>query len=352
MINELFISNFKSIEKIELKPAQFNLFIGKPNVGKSNILEAISLLGIHHLVDDNGMLNKEAIRYEKAYNLFNNSQNSIDIKTDMLSVFLSSGSGRYEGTFTNICVNERGVETNGSIKELTELNGFDFFIDASGQFNTYNSNLQHSKDLNPVRAYIFKDNAFNSQDNSNFDALLPPNGDNLFSIIAFDDNIHGELKDILSEYDLTPVFIQEDGNYKIQKDYKGRIVQIPFSLIASTLKRYLFHLAAIKTNRDKILLFEEPEANSFPGYIDDLSQEIIRSSNQYFITTHSPYIYDTFVNRCDFNDLNIYYVDYINDKTKVTKLDDSLIKTFMDNDMDVFINIENWMHEDSSSNNS
>ncbi|MEJ7661732.1 MAG: AAA family ATPase [Hymenobacter sp.] len=44
-ISTLRIQNFKSIKDVEMKPRRVNIIIGEPNVGKSNILEAMSLLG-------------------------------------------------------------------------------------------------------------------------------------------------------------------------------------------------------------------------------------------------------------------------------------------------------------------
>ncbi len=43
MINKLEIKNFKSIKHLELDCKRVNIFIGKPNVGKSNILEALGI---------------------------------------------------------------------------------------------------------------------------------------------------------------------------------------------------------------------------------------------------------------------------------------------------------------------
>lgn len=46
-LDNLTISNFKSIKHLEINDFnRFNLFIGYPNAGKSNILEAISLLDL------------------------------------------------------------------------------------------------------------------------------------------------------------------------------------------------------------------------------------------------------------------------------------------------------------------
>ncbi|MDZ7336887.1 MAG: AAA family ATPase, partial [candidate division KSB1 bacterium] len=43
MISILEIKNFKSIKHITLDCRKVNIFIGKPNTGKSNILESVSI---------------------------------------------------------------------------------------------------------------------------------------------------------------------------------------------------------------------------------------------------------------------------------------------------------------------
>ncbi len=43
MISNLTIRNFKSIKELSLSCRKLNIFIGEPNTGKSNILEALSL---------------------------------------------------------------------------------------------------------------------------------------------------------------------------------------------------------------------------------------------------------------------------------------------------------------------
>ena len=43
MIKNLEIKNFKSIKHLEMECKRINLFIGEPNAGKSNILEALGL---------------------------------------------------------------------------------------------------------------------------------------------------------------------------------------------------------------------------------------------------------------------------------------------------------------------
>jgi predicted ATP-dependent endonuclease of OLD family len=56
----------------------------------------------------------------------------------------------------------------------------------------------------------------------------------------------------------------------------------------------IFHLAAIYSNRDAVILFEEPEAHTYAPYQSYLAGEIIEDEqNQYFITTHSEQIFDS-----------------------------------------------------------
>ena len=43
MISNLEIKNYKSINQMELNCSRINVFIGEPNSGKSNILEALDL---------------------------------------------------------------------------------------------------------------------------------------------------------------------------------------------------------------------------------------------------------------------------------------------------------------------
>ncbi|HEX8506396.1 MAG TPA: AAA family ATPase [Hymenobacter sp.] len=82
-IKFLRIQNFKSIKDVTLHPRRVNLIIGEPNVGKSNLLEAMSLLGgITYEQGDKFM--ESFIRYEELRQLFydNLVGNTIKVETD------------------------------------------------------------------------------------------------------------------------------------------------------------------------------------------------------------------------------------------------------------------------------
>src|SRR6478736_9532901 len=87
MITNLLINNFKSLKSVYLKTKRVNLFIGYPNVGKSNVLEAMSLLSpsqpTHRFMDG-------YIRYDDIENLFyeNDPSEPILVTTSIASAFI------------------------------------------------------------------------------------------------------------------------------------------------------------------------------------------------------------------------------------------------------------------------
>ena len=53
MVEQLKIQNYKSIRNLDLPCKKVNVFIGEPNSGKSNIIEALSLLSQDIVNNDN-----------------------------------------------------------------------------------------------------------------------------------------------------------------------------------------------------------------------------------------------------------------------------------------------------------
>lgn len=70
-INYILISNFKSINTCEIYDCnRINLFIGRPNVGKSNLLEALSSFSIPYLSENTPKKLSNLIRIENEAELF------------------------------------------------------------------------------------------------------------------------------------------------------------------------------------------------------------------------------------------------------------------------------------------
>ena len=73
MIKHISIKNFKSIKNVDLDCSRINIFIGKPNTGKSNILEALGLFSsirFSRYTSDKQYISKDIVRYEHFINFF------------------------------------------------------------------------------------------------------------------------------------------------------------------------------------------------------------------------------------------------------------------------------------------
>ncbi len=72
-IEHIYIRNFKSILECEISACKrINLFIGRPNVGKSNIIEALSVFSISYLRENASKKLSNLIRIENEAELFYN----------------------------------------------------------------------------------------------------------------------------------------------------------------------------------------------------------------------------------------------------------------------------------------
>jgi predicted ATPase len=119
---------------------------------------------------------------------------------------------------------------------------------------------------------------------------------------------------------------------------------ISLDLLADTLLRLIFYKAAIASNKESILLFEEPESHMFPPYIAKLTTDIIfdENNNQYFIATHSPYVLNEFIEEAQ-KDLAIYLVDYDKGETIVKRLTDEQVSEIAQYGIDLFFNLESYL---------
>ena len=72
-IKSISIKNFKSINSITLSDCRrINVLIGRPNVGKSNLLEALALFDVPYMVNTSNKSLKNLVRIENTADLFHN----------------------------------------------------------------------------------------------------------------------------------------------------------------------------------------------------------------------------------------------------------------------------------------
>lgn len=75
------IRNFKSVKTVTLSDCRrINVLIGRPNVGKSNILEALALFDVPYMVNTSGKSLKNLVRIENTAEMFHNGVSTMPIE--------------------------------------------------------------------------------------------------------------------------------------------------------------------------------------------------------------------------------------------------------------------------------
>jgi len=321
-IKNIEISNFKSIKHLKIEGCnKINVFIGQPNAGKSNILEALGLYGM--TVSNKPNLN-DFVRFRNASELF------------------------FEGNITD----KIEIEINKSLLTLIEKdysNESDF--DPNDYINFSASNdlkvkreiyKSESNGVKSVKKYQFRDVEFEVQNNQkNLDFPL---GKNLAQVIISNPKIRNRVNELFRENDLKLLIDKGNNELKIFKEYQDGVVFIlSYELIADTLQRLIFYKAAIMSNEKSILLFEEPEAHCFEPYILEFTNDVKydKNDNQFFIVTHSDFIIQEFLRDEESKqNTNIYLVNNVDGETKVKFLDKKKNDDVYEYGMNAFFNFE------------
>ena len=317
-VKDIRIKHFKSIDDVEVKGCkQFNLFVGRPNVGKSNLIEALTLFSFPYIAVSKVPFS-ELLRSAEAPSLFYNGDVSRPIEINI-------DNSTYKVTLEYL----RDQSLNLEIQSKSEKTSFDIV------------DLKIKK--TPAEYPIFKFYNYEKQRVSrvvNMPFLFPVSGDNLMRVVQTNDKLKTEFSSILKDYGLKLTFDTATQELKFIKNLdKETSFIVPFVAIADTLKRLLYYKAAIYSNSDSIIMFEEPEAHSYPPYIVNIVNSIIESKdNQFFITTHSPYVVNEFLEQKA--DVAIFVVDYKKNKTIVRLLSDDEIQRVYDDGIDMFFNTE------------
>jgi len=132
-----------------------------------------------------------------------------------------------------------------------------------------------------------------------------------------------------------------DNELLASKVIDDEIYTYPYFSISETLQRIIFYTIAIKSNKGNILLFDEPESNTFPFYTKFIAERIaLDNDNQFFITTHNPYLLLSLIEKSKEEDLNVCIVQMKDFQTVITQLQQNQISEVLDLNTDVFFNFD------------
>jgi len=351
-IKNIEIKNFKSIRHQTIDDCRrVNVFIGYPNVGKSNILEALSLFSI----DETNSFFNPFVRIENLTTLFFNGEISkqsevrINDKHRFVARFEKNSiifiqQFEREGTFFE--KEDSGQHFSDDSHDVSIKTNFQLIANNEGKIYNYKSlPLGRKNELVDIRRYVFsKDAAYT---NNNFYELLYPYGSNIFNIISTNHTLKKEIQELFIPYELELLFDTREQKFTILKRTTSGIFSIPYELVADTLQRVIFYKAAILSNKEKVLLFEEPEAHMFPPYISKFTSEVTYddNKNQFFIATHSPFVINDFMENIEKDGLAIFTVGYDKEtgETLIKKMSDEELHEIYQYGVDIFLNLENFL---------
>lgn len=321
-VEVLRIENFKSVKNLKLNCRRVNLFIGKPNSGKTNILETIGLCS--HTFHGPGEI-KKFVRCEVITDLFYDHilETPIRIAFDENVLQVSFKNGTFSGI---LLVKERGGDV------------FRYGYDGTG------SNWSREA-FSAYKFYRFKKQRLFMNQKSDF--LQPPEGTNLMAVIRTRKELRRILRDLFGEFGYRPVYRPHEGMIEVLKEEpEDVLVALPYSLASETLQRLVFYLAAIYSNKESVLTFEEPEAHAFPYYTKYLAERIAldKNNNQYFITTHNPYFLVSVLEKTPSKEVTVFLTSLENYQTKVKALNEKQKEEILvDMGYDFFFNLDKFL---------
>jgi AAA15 family ATPase/GTPase len=348
-IKNIEIKNFKSIRHQTIDDCRrINVFIGYPNVGKSNILEALGLYSISK--NSNNIC--DFVRFEEIPTLFFNGdiQTEFQVKINQNHIvlgFLSESFLSIQRKYTkdrNLLIAENLQIPNTEIDEKWSLQlGINKVVKNFRIKDSHEIVMGHF--LGSIRKYSFRRNVIGKEEYSH---LSVPFGENLFAILSSHPIVRKEVVPLFKPYNLLLNIDKTSNTIKVAKDLKdGTIFTIPFSMIADTLERLIFHKVAIKSNKNSILVFEEPEAHMFPPYISKFTSDMVydENENQFFITTHSPFVLNDLISNTEKDELSVYIVSYENEtgETLIHRMSEEDVNEAYQFGYDFFMNIDNFI---------
>ena len=378
MISNLSIENFKSIRKMDLNCRKINIFLGEPNTGKSNILEALGILSwcgqskIKKEISSNISPNyidfpststniyqsvsspeyelqkmqeiSSYIRFEKMQNLFFKNQinqpisisireNPNRISNSLLQNILIIMGGDYCKVIHREGKDLEEIKKQSGGEEISELN-------FSGIVRNGKSAIHEFGNIYFYRFVVL----FQFPDPSNA-PLKSPYGQNLFSVVMYDKKCLEIMKNLFSSSEFKFVLKPGENKFEFQQEEDNIVYTYPYLISSDTFRHVAFFTIAIASQKNAMLIFEEPESHTFPYYTKYLAEQIGKDlSNQFFIVTHNRYLLSTLIEKVSKDSIAVNIVHRKKGETQITQLNESQISDIICTDP--FFDLEAFLESD------
>ena len=366
MFNHLEIRNFKSVEHVELSCRRVNVLIGEPNTGKSNILEALGLISyVGHSSNPNSL--RGFVRCEDTSSLFYDGDINRELEiilniahtSDSYQDFpyvsepfrtrlqLGFSNGRFEGS---VAIEGALIQETAADQRYLPVGSGAYSISGDQQSLSVRRSpgtLGIPDTLESAAAFKF----YRFAPRSTFPAkggrfLLPPSGANLLALLLQNRDLRVDANRPFLSRGLRLGLRPQENKIEVLKEFDDVIVSHPYHLASDTFQRLVFYMAALHTNSDSVLIFEEPEAHAFPYYTKYLAERIAldERGNQFFISTHNPYFLLPILEKTLSDDIAVFITYYDNNRTQIRQMSPDDLEIISD-DIDVFSNIQMFLED-------
>ncbi|HTV40912.1 MAG TPA: AAA family ATPase [Candidatus Sulfotelmatobacter sp.] len=317
MIGPVHIQNYKSIRELKFDAKRVNVYIGEPNTGKSNIVEALAFFSPGVL-----KASSEIFRFGTTSDLFydQNISNKLNVKAGDWEFGLTFDKKSFQGHFLQ------------SVSPASQVPKGNLEMD-------YKQLSSWSEPKTPLRYYKFK--PFDPFPGREPGALNPPFGDNLAALLYTNESLRKKIGALFKEKGFRLQLKPTENELLIAKDVGDELYSYPWVAVSETLQRVAFYMAALETNQNAALLLDEPETNTFPFYTTYLAERIaLDTSNQFFLTTHNPYVLGSIVGKTPVKDLAVFIVSMENYATKLKAVSPEGLSKILDYGPDAFLNLD------------
>ncbi|MDX2045797.1 MAG: AAA family ATPase [Chitinophagaceae bacterium] len=338
MVRTLKIKNYKSIKDISLHPKRVNIFIGEHNSGKSNILEALSWFSVNALEK---AIFSQLFRFKNAGNFFFDfdSTQTIEVTTDDWALkirYARNSQGALLNHFEGIIYKTMTGIIDPQRWDKNSENSFLFNLDFQ------QNNVAEPRGIidTAFRTYSFKRQI--SFSNNYRPYLNPPFGENIPTLLLSNKELRQIVSDFFRSKDHRLVMKPNENDIEMAKDVNDDLYSFPFVTISETMQRYIFGMLAIRSNKDAVLIMDEPETNMFPFFVKDFSESIADDeSNQFFITTHNPFMLGSLLEKTPLKDLAVFITSMKNYETHVQECTTDQIREIISLGSGALFNLDN-----------
>jgi AAA15 family ATPase/GTPase len=328
MIKKVHIKNFKTLKDLAFPCTRMNLFIGDTSTGKSNVLEALTL--ISRGASTNSKFDQRLIRYDDIEDLFPLRDLSEPMVIDIGAI---QATMHFEHGQFKLQVQERTAASGKLSEGVTAQINTQGII--SGNFFQYTTHL---------RRYAYDPEV--KFGHNMMKELEAPFGANLPGLLAANKQLRSRISKVLEGTGLRlEVNLKENALRLSKLSDENVVVTLPYRNLSDTIKRYLFMYSILETVKGSTLLFDEPEQNTFPFYTKHMAEMMaLDKGNQYLITTHNEYLFRSVVEKTATKDLSVF-ISYLDADgfTQLKRLSTKELGVLLDGD--IFFNLDRYTPE-------